>query len=205
LDEKQISESEENFIRGDDSNKKKVNQISKGKNSLQEFKYSQCNTINDAYPTPKNLLATVPKPNCIILKQTGGKSRSGATNVMHAEQVLKNNEVIFRNIKPRISSIDPNNVRKLTGGELFSYIIRLKQLLHFFIIKSFRCKTNIYLFIERFHTNKNNEFPRTPVNSTLLFLFQYHETSREIAAEQMGSLLRSVIKSMFKNPFISVL
>jgi hypothetical protein len=110
LEEKQISKSEENIIEEDDSNKKKVNQISMGENTLQEFRYSQDNIFNDAYPTPKNLLATVPKLNCIILKQTGSKSRSGATNMMHAEHALKKNEIIDRNIERKIFPFDPNTL-----------------------------------------------------------------------------------------------
>jgi hypothetical protein len=34
-----------------------------------------------------------------IMKQTGSKSRYGATNVMHAEQVLKKDEIMVRNIE----------------------------------------------------------------------------------------------------------
>jgi hypothetical protein len=73
------------------------------------------------HSTLKNLLAIVPKLNCIILKQTGSKSRCGATNKMHAEQVLKKNEIIDRNTERKIFPFDPNNIRKLTEGELFSY------------------------------------------------------------------------------------
>jgi hypothetical protein len=74
LEEKQISKSEENIIREDDWNKKKVNQVSMGKNTLQEFRYSRDNTFNDAYPTPKNLLVTVLKLNCIILNRSEVKA-----------------------------------------------------------------------------------------------------------------------------------
>jgi hypothetical protein len=105
LEEKQISKSEENIIGENDSNKMKVNQMSMGKNTLQEFRYSRDNKFNDAYPTPKNLLATVSKLNCIILKQTGSKSRSGATNMMHAKQVLKKNEIIVGNSERKIPSL----------------------------------------------------------------------------------------------------
>jgi hypothetical protein len=83
LEKEFISESEDNKFRKDDS----IEAIKKSmeENQKEEFNYSQNNTFNDADPTPKNLLATVPKLNCFILKRTGNKSRSGATNVMHAK------------------------------------------------------------------------------------------------------------------------
>jgi hypothetical protein len=70
-------------------------------------------------PAPKNLLATVPKLNCIILKQNEDKSRSGTTNVMHAEQVLKDDEIIFRNIERKNFSFNLNVSVGLFDGELF--------------------------------------------------------------------------------------
>jgi hypothetical protein len=67
------------------------------------------------------------------------------------------------------------------------------------IINTFRCsKMTIYIFTEGFHANKKNGFLRTPVNSALLSLVQYHEASRRTATEQMGSPLRSVFRFMFK-------
>jgi hypothetical protein len=60
----------------------------------------------------------------------------------------------------------------------------------------------IYLFTEWFHSDENDEFLRTPVNSISLFLFQHLEASKGAAAEQMGSPLGSVIMFMFKYPLI---
>jgi hypothetical protein len=60
----------------------------------------------------------------------------------------------------------------------------------------------VYLITEGFHTYEKNGFLRTPINSALLIIVQYHEASRRTAAEQMGSPLRSVFKFMLKYPFI---
>jgi hypothetical protein len=166
-----------------------------------EFKYSQNNTFNDAAPTPKNLLATVPKLNCFILKRTRSKSKSGATNVMHAKIVLKNVERIFTNIERKIFYFGLNSNEGLTNGELFFLEGRLMQRQYLFTVDSFRCsKTRMYFFTENFHTDKSFGFLRIPVKSVLLFLFQHHEANRGAAAEQMGSPLRSVTKFLFKGP-----
>jgi hypothetical protein len=85
---------------------------------------------------------------------------------------------------------------KIYKNELWAYnqlmfgFITMKFAEH--IINTFRCnRLIIFIFIEGFHTEKKNKFPRTPVNNELLLIEQYHEVSRRTAAEQMGSPCRS--------------
>jgi hypothetical protein len=71
------------------------------------------------------------------------------------------------------------------------------------MINSFRCsKIVIYLFTEGFHTEKKNEFQRTPANIVSLFFDQYRETRRRTAAEQMGSPFRSVHQILAQVPVL---
>jgi hypothetical protein len=171
------------------------------KKQEKEFECSQNNTFNDVNSTPKNLLATVPKLNCFILKRTGSKSRSGATNVMHAKLVFKNVDGIFRNIERKIFSFDLISSEGLSNGALFFLKKRFMQQQYLFaVILIGYSKTRICLFTEGFHTGKNFGFLRTAVKSVLLFLDQYHEASRGAAAEQMSSPFRSATKFLFNGP-----
>jgi hypothetical protein len=129
------------------------------KDQEEVFKYSQNNTFNDADPTPKNLLATVPKLNCFILKRTGSKSRSGAINVMHEKLVLKNVDGIIGNIERRIFSFDLNGSEGLSDGGLFFLKKWFMQQQYLFTVDLFGCsKTRIYLFTEGFHITRLLDF-----------------------------------------------
>jgi hypothetical protein len=154
------------------------------KDQEEEFKYSQCDTFNDADPTPKNLLATVPKLNCFILKRTENKGRSEATNIIHAKLVLNNVNGIFGNIERNAFSFNFDGDEGLSDCGLFFLKRRFVQQQNVFTVNLFGCsKTKICLFIEEFQTNKNSGFLRTSAESALLFLYQYHEASRGAAAE----------------------
>jgi hypothetical protein len=119
------------------------------KDQEEEFKYSQSNAFNDADSTLKNLLATVPKLNCFILKHKGSKSRSGATNVMHAKLVLKNVDGTIGNIERRIFSFDSNCSEGLSDGGLFFLKKRFMQQQYLFTIDLFDVVGQEYIYLLR--------------------------------------------------------
>jgi hypothetical protein len=65
-------------------------------------------------------------------------------------------------------------------------------------INTFRCSSLIFIYTERFPTEKEIRFPRTPVNIASVSIELYHEASRRTAAEQMSPPFRSVFKPLLK-------
>jgi hypothetical protein len=53
------------------------------------------------------------------------------------------------------------------------------------LINTFRCSETIYIFTERFHSEKEVEILRTPANIASVFFDQHQETSRRTAVRSL--------------------
>jgi hypothetical protein len=117
--------------------------------------------------------------------------------------VLKNNDLIFRNIELNTFFSEANTHEQLINDWLFTFILRMNQYLHLFIINSFCCSSfkQFYLFPEGVRIIEKLVL-RTPVDNTLIIFVQYQEASRRTTAEQKDSSLEALIIYMIKSPFI---
>jgi hypothetical protein len=134
----QKSESIENNLREDESNKDEVSQESERKILAKEFNHSESQNIyKDADPTHNNSLAAILELYSSLFKQTGSKSNFEAVILMRARKVLKNNELTFSSDERNIFLLEEDRHKRLIST-CFSFL--------------FLCRRNIYICLSLTHS-----------------------------------------------------